>query len=53
MGTTREHRHFRQGLPGLPSPYGVGGFIFAALGCALYNMVAGWVGGIEIELSEG
>jgi hypothetical protein len=37
----------------LPVMYGIGGFVFAALGCALYNLVAGWVGGIEVELSEG
>ena len=29
----------------------VAGFIFTALGCALYNLVAGWVGGIEVELA--
>jgi len=30
--------------------YGVVGFIFTAIGCALYNFVAGLVGGIEVEL---
>lgn len=34
----------------LPIVYGVLGFIFAAIGCALYNWVAGMVGGIEVEL---
>lgn len=34
----------------MPLIYGVAGFIFGALGSALYNLVAGWVGGIEIEL---
>ncbi|MGH7645422.1 MAG: DUF3566 domain-containing protein [Gemmatimonadales bacterium] len=34
----------------LPIAYGVVGFIFAAIGCALYNWVAGMVGGIEVEL---
>jgi hypothetical protein len=36
----------------LPILYGVFGFIFAALGCALYNLVAGLVGGVEVELSQ-
>jgi hypothetical protein len=26
------------------------GFISTALGCAIYNLVAGFVGGIEVEL---
>jgi hypothetical protein len=26
------------------------GFISTALGCAIYNFVAGFVGGIEVEL---
>ena len=26
--------------------------IVVAIGCMLYNLVAGWVGGIEIELGE-
>src|SRR5881394_3956483 len=30
--------------------YGVGGFIFTLIGAALYNVVAGWVGGIEVAL---
>ena len=34
----------------LPILYGVFGFIFTAIGCALYNWVASMVGGIEIEL---
>jgi len=34
----------------LPLLYGLCGFIFTAIGCALYNWVAGMVGGIEIEL---
>ena len=36
----------------LPVIYGVLGFIFAALSCAIYNLVAGLVGGIEVELGE-
>jgi hypothetical protein len=34
----------------LPIIYGVMGFIFTAIGCAIYNLVAGWVGGVEVEL---
>lgn len=33
-----------------PVIYGVLGFICTAIGCAIYNFVAGLVGGIEIEL---
>lgn len=34
----------------LPIIYGVAGFVFTAIGCAIYNFVAGLVGGIEVEL---
>jgi hypothetical protein len=34
----------------LPIIYGVLGFIFTAIGCAIYNFVAGLVGGVEVEL---
>ena len=33
-----------------PILYGVCGFIFTAIGCALYNLVAGMVGGVEVQL---
>jgi len=33
----------------LPVFYGVLGFVFALIGAALYNLVSGWVGGIELE----
>lgn len=33
-----------------PLMYAAIGFIMTAIGCALYNLVAGWVGGIEVEL---
>jgi hypothetical protein len=36
----------------LPIIYGVLGFIFTAIGCAIYNFVAGLVGGIEVELES-
>lgn len=36
----------------LPLLYGLVGFVFTAIGCALYNLVAGWVGGIEVELES-
>jgi hypothetical protein len=35
----------------LPLIYGVCAAIAVAIGCALYNLVARWVGGIEIQLS--
>ncbi len=34
----------------MPVFYAVIGFISAAIGCAIYNVVAGWMGGIEVEL---
>jgi hypothetical protein len=36
----------------MPILYGCLGFVFAALGCVLYNWVAGWAGGIEVELGS-
>ena len=35
-----------------PLIYAVLGLVGAAIGCLIYNMVAGWVGGIEIELDQ-
>jgi hypothetical protein len=35
----------------MPVMYGVMGLIGGAVGAALYNLVAGWVGGIEVEIS--
>ena len=34
----------------LPILYGICGFIFTAIGCAVYNWVAGMVGGIEVQM---
>jgi hypothetical protein len=34
----------------LPILYGVFGFIFTAIACAIYNFVAGYVGGVEVDL---
>lgn len=33
-----------------PIFYGVLGFIFSLIGAALYNLVAGWVGGVELDV---
>jgi hypothetical protein len=34
----------------LPIFYGGLGFVFSLIGAALYNLVAGWVGGIELDI---
>ena len=36
----------------LPIFYGVLGFIFAVIGAALYNVLAGIVGGVRIEVEQ-
>jgi len=33
----------------MPIMYGVMGFVMGAIGAALYNLFAGWIGGIEIR----
>ena len=38
---------------GMPILYGICGFVVTAIGCALYNWVAGMVGGIEVTLETG
>ncbi len=44
---------FRPGfVVALPIVYGVAGFILSAIACAVYNIVAGFVGGIEVELES-
>jgi hypothetical protein len=35
----------------LPIFYGVIGGIFAALGALIYNLVAGWFGGLEVDIN--
>ncbi len=35
----------------LPLFYGVIGGIFGAIGAAIYNLVAGWVGGLDVDIS--
>jgi hypothetical protein len=30
--------------------YGIVGWIVTAIGCAVYNVVSGWVGGIEVQI---
>ncbi len=34
----------------LPFVYALFGFLFVALGCAIYNLIAKWTGGIEVEV---
>ena len=36
----------------LPTLYAVSGLVLGAVGAWLYNLVAGWVGGIELELED-
>jgi hypothetical protein len=36
----------------LPIIYGALGFVFTTIGCAIYNFVAGLLGGIEGELED-
>lgn len=36
----------------IPIIYALGAFIITALGCALYNVVAQYIGGIEVEIES-
>lgn len=36
----------------LPVMYGVFGFIIGAIGALLYNLIAGWIGGLELDLKQ-
>lgn len=40
-------------LIALPLLYGLAGLVFGALIGWLYNLVAGWTGGFELELESG
>jgi hypothetical protein len=39
-------------LIGIPIIYGIMGFIFGAIGALIYNILAGIVGGIEVEVEN-
>jgi hypothetical protein len=39
-------------MVGLPIMYGVIGFIFGAIGALIYNVAAGIIGGVEMELEN-
>ena len=39
-------------LIGLTLIYAIGGFVGGVIYAALYNLVAGWVGGIQIDLDD-
>jgi hypothetical protein len=34
----------------IPIIYGVMGFVFGIIMAAIYNLIAGWIGGIEVEV---
>src|SRR4051794_10493347 len=36
----------------IPVIYGVMGFVFGVIGAGIYNLIAGWIGGFEIEIEE-
>jgi hypothetical protein len=36
----------------MPIMYGIFGFIGGAIGAWVYNLVSGWIGGLEIELEN-
>jgi Transmembrane domain of unknown function (DUF3566) len=35
----------------MPFIYGAFGAVFSAIGAAIYNLVAGWVGGLEVDIN--
>lgn len=39
-------------LIGIPIVYGISGFAGGAIMAFLYNMVAGWTGGLELDFKE-
>ncbi|MBI4176690.1 MAG: hypothetical protein HY518_05780 [Candidatus Aenigmarchaeota archaeon] len=36
-----------------PILYGVLGFVMGAIGAFLYNVIAGWIGGVQLDLQGG
>jgi hypothetical protein len=63
LGAFAQHAQSNQGLPTallagvmagvgilMPIIYAVMGFIFGVIGAALYNLVASWIGGFEVEV---
>lgn len=36
----------------MPFIYAIVGFIVSAVSCVIYNITAGWIGGIEVEIEE-
>ena len=36
----------------LPIVYGIGGFISGVISAFVYNLVAGWTGGLELTLTD-
>jgi len=34
----------------IPVIYGVMGFVFGIIMAAIYNLIAGWIGGTEVEV---
>jgi hypothetical protein len=34
----------------MPVIYGVMGFVFGVIGAAIYNLIARWIGGIEVDV---
>ena len=65
-GVFAQHAQQAQNVPGLsaalmagimfgfgifiPIIYGVMGFVFGIIMAAIYNLIAGWIGGIEVEV---
>jgi hypothetical protein len=46
------------GIPGAaiviaPVLYGIFGYVFTAIGCWLYNLIASWTGGMVLTLESG
>ena len=63
LGAFAQHTRSHQGAPAavfgglvlgmgifMPIIYAVMGFVFGLIGAALYNLVARWIGGFEVEV---